>query len=1114
MPGGAHLKYVRRKSFGPFEVVAHLDTGGMAEVYLARHHADESLAVVKLILEHYRAHKELLQMFRLEGRIMTLLDHPNVVKVTGTGDDESGLPYIVMEYLAGDHLGVLLRASQKHHTPMSPSLIARIAIQVANGLAYVHDATDRKGKPLDLVHRDVSPQNIFLCYDGRVKLLDFGVAHTSRRGVSTDSGLLKGKLNYMSPEQIRGERFDGRSDIFALGIVMWQLITGKSLFHSEIEYKIMKMITEEPIPTTRDERPGIPKALDAIVMRCLERSPKNRFQSAAELRKVLSHFLFFGGQQGSANELPLFADHVLDRRKRKKESIISSIRREIELRERLFSDIGDELMGSEWLEEKRREKAFTPVKPILQPDSGESGEDAYSTSDVRCEWCGARIKIENLRPGAERRCEWCRESTGEVLLEETGPVWMVRKPDRSTIGPLTIMQVMQKFEAGEVEASDLLAKQDSDFRLISSYPEFAPFFRLPGKKYDVPPGRRWYRNAVILAMLVLVIAAAVIWFYSNRPVEQTVTVLDRTMESFSREIRSPEGTSSQAVSRGRKLMFADNPKAYAAADRAYKEALLLDNQSIPALAGWVQNKAMLDFGRPDVKERKEALDLIDYALEKTPDASELHRARAFLFYSLGNNAPALESATRAFELGEEGDPENLLILGAVHLAAEPELSAKYLKKALDADPNLLLANRLLARSGIRLGRFREALSLLEKRLKRAPDEFETQRAIAEIYLSAGQTEKAIETYQKILHPNPLHADPLVQLSRIQSQLLQQPALAMKTTQDFLDSHRDLSKADRALVLTEQSVALRLLGKRRQAKNVIEDALRQDPTSVVARYAQAVLEHEMGDKESALPHLKALRAELPQSARVLARMSEVQSLVPNFEAAQKDLKRALKLQPRDLDIHLMLAGLHLYLDNPTQAYEQLNQAVDIDPFYDDGHRKTTAFFDGPSLLRLTARRIKKSASKFSSNPLTHALQGIILYRSGSSKKSRSALLKALDLDSGCFPANLYLGAMELSNNRAKEALTYLKRARKRKSGHPIATRLLAEAWLRQKKTKQARVLIQRLLKRHPENSAARLTMAEVYLATSKKRLAIRSLAKALQGDPDNQHAKQLLFRLGH
>jgi tetratricopeptide (TPR) repeat protein len=1047
---------------------------------------------------------------------MTLLDHPNVVKVHGTGDDESGLPYIVMEYLAGDHLGVLLRASCKHRQPMSPSLIARIGIQVANGLAYVHEAADRKGKPLDLVHRDVSPQNIFLCYDGRVKLLDFGVAHTSRRGVNTDSGLLKGKLNYMSPEQIQGKKFDGRSDIFALGIVMWQLITQKSLFHSEIEYNIMKMITEEPIPATRDERPDVPKALDAIVMRCLERSPRNRFQTAGELRKALSHFLFFGGQQGSANELPLFANHVLGKRRHKKESIISSIHREIEMRERLFGDLGDELMGFEWLEEKRRERAYTPARPLQRAEqaAGEDDEDAYGTSDIRCEWCGARIKIENLRPGAERRCEWCRESTGEILLEETGPVWMVRKPDRRTFGPLTIMQVMHKFESGEIEASDLLARKDSDFRLISSYPEFAPFFRLPGREFDVPPGRRWYRNAIILAVLILMIAGAVVWFLSSRPTERTVSVMDQTLEKFSREIQSPSGTSSQAVARGRKLMQADNHAAYARADRAFKEALLLGNDNRQALAGWVQNKAMLEFGEPDAKERKEALDLIDYALAREPDAPELHRARAYLFYSLGNNAPALESATRAFELGQKNDPENLVILGAVHLEAEPELAVKHLRDGLEAAPDMLLAHRLLARASLRLGKFRAALSLLQKRLELAPGEFETQKAIAEVYLSVGQTEKAIEAYQKILNPDPPQAEPLVQLARIQSQLLQQPDTALKTIQDSLGWQKDLTNADRALVLTEQSVALRLLGKRKQAKEVIGEALKQDPTSVVARYAQAVLEHESGEKESALSHLRALRAELPQSARVLARMADVQSLFPNFEVAQKDLRRALELQPRDLDVHLMLAGLHLYLDNPTQAYEQLTRAQDIDPFQDESHRKTTAFFEGPLMLRQTVRRIKKAAPKYSTNPLTHALRGIVLYRSGSTKKARSRLQKALELDADCFPANLYLGTMELSKGQAKSALPYLKRARKSRPSHPIATRLLGEALLRQKKPKSAKKLMKKVLKANPEDSAARLILAEAYLATKKKQRAIRTLLKAIRHDPDNLQVKQLLFRLGH
>ena len=1106
------MKHIKRQSFGPYEVVAHLDTGGMAEVYLARHHVDDNLVVVKLILEHYRGHKELLQMFRQESRIMTLLDHPNVVKVTGTGDDESGLPYIVMEYLAGDHLGVLLRASCKHRQPMSPSLIARIGIQVANGLSYVHEASDRKGKPLDLVHRDVSPQNIFLCYDGRVKLLDFGVAHTSRRGVDTDSGLLKGKLNYMSPEQIQGKKFDGRSDIFALGIVMWQLITQKSLFHSEIEYNIMKMITEEPIPTTRDERPGVPKALDAIVMRCLERSPKDRFQTAGELRKALSHFLFFGGQQGSANELPLFADHVLGKRKHKKESIISSIHREIEMRERLFGDLGDELMGFEWLEEKRREKAFTPAKPVHQPESldGDDAEDAYGTSDVRCEWCGSRIKLESLRPGAERRCDWCRESTGEILLEETGPVWMVRKPDRRTIGPLTIIQVMQKFEAGEIEASDLLSRKDSDFRLISSYPEFAPFFQLPGKEFAVPPGRRWYRNVVILAVLVLMIAGAVVWFLSSRPSGQIADVMDRTLEKFSQEIKSPGGSSAQAVARGHQLMLADNHAAYSQADRAFKEALLLANENRQALAGWVQNKAMLDFGQPDAKERKEALDLIDFALRREPDVAEFHRARAYLFYSLGNNAPALESANRAFEMGSPDDPENLLILGAVHLEAEPDLAAKHLRKSLEGSPDLLLAYSLLARASIRLGRFREALSLLQKRLAAAPGEYETQKAIAEVFLSVGQTDKASEAYRNM----PVIAEPVVQLARIQSQLLQKPDTALKTIQDFLDSPKDLTSADLALVLTEQSVALRLLGKKKQAQEIIDEALKQDPTSVAARYAQAVLEHELGQKESALPHLRALRAELPQSARVLARLAEVHCQFPNFDAAQRDLRRALELQPHDTDIHLMLAGLHLYLDNPAQAYERLDQAVDIDPFYDESYQTTTAFFDGPLMLRQTARRIKKAAAKYSSNPLTHALRGIVLYRNGKTKKARARLQKALDLDANCFAANLYLGTLELSRGQSKDALPYLKKARKNRPTHTTATRLLAEALLRQKKSKSAKKLLKKLLKANPEDSAARLTLAELYLATKKKKQAIRNLQKAVQHDPGNLPVKKLLFRLGH
>jgi Tfp pilus assembly protein PilF len=143
-----------------------------------------------------------------------------------------------------------------------------------------------------------------------------------------------------------------------------------------------------------------------------------------------------------------------------------------------------------------------------------------------------------------------------------------------------------------------------------------------------------------------------------------------------------------------------------------------------------------------------------------------------------------------------------------------------------------------------------------------------------------------------------------------------------------------------------------------------------------------------------------------------------------------------------------------------------------------------------------------------------MQGIVLYRNGSLNKARASLLKALELDANCFPANLYLGVMGLSKDQPKEALPFLQRAQQGRPAHPIAARLLAKALLGQKKTKKAKALLKKALKADPEDSAVRLTMAELYLANKNKRMAIRTLVKAIQYDPDNQHAKQLLFRLGH
>lgn len=335
------MRRVHPRATGAFEIIAHLDTGGMAHVYLCRRIGESSvLGVTKILKSELASDENAMRGMAQEGRIMARLRHPNVVRLYEHGTTD-GLPFITMEYIFGENLSALRRAAARRGLPLSPSLVARILLQASNALEYIHGLGDDGGRPLGLVHRDISPQNLLCTYAGQVKLLDFGIALAPDREVKTATGLIKGKLRYMSPEQVQGLTLDGRSDVFSLGIVGWELLAGKPLFRAESEYKTMRLICEEPIPDVRQQRPEMPVALADALMRCLERDPAHR-PSAGQLRADLSGWLF-SGAAGTPREIERFAEEVLSDKKARREQIIGSLRQSEALREFLFQDLDREL---------------------------------------------------------------------------------------------------------------------------------------------------------------------------------------------------------------------------------------------------------------------------------------------------------------------------------------------------------------------------------------------------------------------------------------------------------------------------------------------------------------------------------------------------------------------------------------------------------------------------------------------------------------------------------------------------------------------------------------------------------------------------------------------------
>lgn len=274
------------ESVGRYRLCFQLARGGMATVYLAR--ADgpggfSKLVALKCIHPHLADEPAFVSMFFDEARLLSRIDHPNVCSVFDFGEAE-GLHYIAMEFLAGETLAAVARHARRNAADVSeqyPLLAAHVVAEAARGLHAAHEARDDDGTALEVVHRDISPQNIIATYDGAVRLLDFGVARALGRSTHTRTGVLKGKLGYIAPEQLRGDPGSRRSDVWSLGVVLWEAVTAQRLFRRSTEADTLLAVLHGPTPAPSRVRAGVPPAFDAIVSRALDRDPSGRPPSAS-----------------------------------------------------------------------------------------------------------------------------------------------------------------------------------------------------------------------------------------------------------------------------------------------------------------------------------------------------------------------------------------------------------------------------------------------------------------------------------------------------------------------------------------------------------------------------------------------------------------------------------------------------------------------------------------------------------------------------------------------------------------------------------------------------------------------------------------------------------------
>ena len=272
-----------------YEILAKLATGGMAEIFLARGASAtgvERYVVLKRILRS-RAHDQaFVRMFLDEARLAAQLQHPNIAQVYDIG--KLGESYFfTMEYVHGETVRALLQRSHALRTPIPIGSVLVVIAGAAAGLHHAHERIGLDGTPLGIVHRDVSPSNLIVSYEGSVKLVDFGVAKAAHRSQETRSGTVKGKISYLSPEQCRGAPIDRRSDLFSLGIVLWEMLTTERLFKRDSDFNAMAAIVSETVPPPSTRRPEIPPELDALSLRLLAKDPAERFQTADEVHEAI-----------------------------------------------------------------------------------------------------------------------------------------------------------------------------------------------------------------------------------------------------------------------------------------------------------------------------------------------------------------------------------------------------------------------------------------------------------------------------------------------------------------------------------------------------------------------------------------------------------------------------------------------------------------------------------------------------------------------------------------------------------------------------------------------------------------------------------------------------------
>jgi serine/threonine-protein kinase len=332
-----------------YRVLQRLEAGGMAEVYVGEAASVQGFkkrVAIKRVLPHLAQNKNFIGMFLDEARLGAKLNHANVVTVFDIGAADNTY-FIVMEFVDGCNLKKIIEVLRRQSRAFPAKEAIYICMEACRGLSYAHELTDDDGNPLSLVHRDVSPPNILISRRGEVKVTDFGLAKATTQLEKTDPGVVKGKFSYLSPEAAVGESVDARADVFAMGIVLWEMLAGRRLFLGETDFQTVKLVQQAAVPSITKLNPELDGAFEEVLGKALARDPRDRYQSAREFGDALAGFLFSHQLKVTSYDIANLVKSTLAQddgktRGPQQQSIIDKLIQEELLRFTSLEDIGDE----------------------------------------------------------------------------------------------------------------------------------------------------------------------------------------------------------------------------------------------------------------------------------------------------------------------------------------------------------------------------------------------------------------------------------------------------------------------------------------------------------------------------------------------------------------------------------------------------------------------------------------------------------------------------------------------------------------------------------------------------------------------------------------------------